>query len=174
MLKLYRRLMILYPAAHREQFGDEMISVFNEMQSEARHKKMTERATFYIREASGLLAGALHEHLRIFNRSQKWLAFPTRRFTVRSEFRFPKATAVLMMIILAGIVMAIEKARTIQTSYSNGHPPVVPLEVAHLTFFPTVALWLVTFYAAGAVGWAILFVLHRSGVHRLADVAEQK
>jgi hypothetical protein len=173
MLKLYRRLMILYPAAHREQFGDEMISVFNEMQSEARHKKMTERATFYIREASGLLAGALREHLRILNSTQKWLAFPTRRFTMHSEFRFPKATAVLMMIILAGIVVAIEKARVIQAAYSNGNP-VVPLEAAHLTFFPTVALLLVFFYAAGAVGWAILFVLHRSGVHRLADVAEQK
>jgi hypothetical protein len=37
-----------------------------------------------------------------------------------------------------------------------------------------VALLLVFFYAAGAVGWAILFALHRSGVHRLADVAEQK
>jgi hypothetical protein len=173
MLNLYRRLMILYPAAHREEFGEEMIAVFNEMQSEATHKKGTERVAFCIREASGLLAGALREHLQILNSTQKWLASPTRRFTVRSEFRFPKATAVLMMIILAGIVVAIEKARVVQAAYSNGNP-VVPLEAARLTFFPTVALLLVFFYAAGAVGWAILFALHRSGVHRLADVAEQK
>jgi hypothetical protein len=46
---------------------------------------------------------------------------------------------------------------------------------AHLTFFPMVALLLVIFYAAGLVGWAILFALHRSGVHRLADMTtEQK
>jgi len=26
------------------------------------------------------------------------------------------------------------------------------------------------FYVAGAIGWAILFALHRSGVHRLGDI----
>jgi hypothetical protein len=135
---------------------------------------VTKRAAFFIREASGLLAGALREHLRILNGSQKWLTFPARRFTVRSQFRFPKATAVLMMIILAGIVLAIEKARVIQISYSHGNPPVVPLEASHFTFFPAVALLLAIFYAAGAIGWVILFALHRSGVHRLADMAEQK
>ncbi len=45
---------------------------------------------------------------------------------MRSEFRFPKSTPVLMMIILAGIVLALEKARVIQASFSNGNPPVVP------------------------------------------------
>jgi len=55
------------------------------------------------------------------------------------------------------------------------NPPLVPMEAAHLTFFPMVALLLVIFYAAGLVGWAILFALHRSGVRRLADMtAEQK
>jgi hypothetical protein len=173
MLKLYRRLMILYPAAHRDQFGEEMIAVLGEMQSEATHKKVAERAAFCIREASGLVAGAVREHLRVLTNNQKWLPFPTRRLTVRSEFRFPKATAVLMVIILAGIVVAIEKARAIQAVYSQG-TPIVPLEAARLTFFPTVAFLLVIFYAAGVVGWAILFALHRSGVHRLADMAEQK
>ena len=92
---------------------------------------------------------------------------------MRSQFRFPTATAVLMMIILAGTIVAIEKARAIQALYSNGHP-IVPLEAARFTFFPTVAFLLVFFYAAGAIGWVILFALHRSGVHRLADMSEQK
>ena len=174
MLKLYRRLMVLYPAAYRDEFGDEMIAVLGDMQSENTHKKMLARAAFFFREASGLLTGALREHLRVLTTSQKWLQFPTRRFTVRNEFRFPKATAVLMMIILAGIVLAMEKARVIQASYSGGNP-VVPLEAAHLTFFPTVAFLLVIFYAAGFVGWAILHALHRSGVHRLDNMSvEQK
>ena len=67
---------------------------------------------------------------------------------MRSGFRFPKSTAVLMMIILAGIVLALEKARMIQASFSNGNAPLVPMEAAHLTFFPTLALLLVIFYAA--------------------------
>ncbi len=89
---------------------------------------------------------------------------------MRNEFRFPKATAVLMMIILAGIVLALEKARMIQTSFSDGNP-VVPMEAAHFTFFPTLVLLLMIFYAAGLVGWAILFALRRSGVHRLAEMS---
>lgn len=76
-----------------------------------------------------------------------------------------------MMIILAGIVLALEKARVIQASFSNGHPPVVPMEASHLTFFPTLVLLMVIFYAGGLAGWAILFALRRSGVHRLDDLA---
>ncbi len=174
MLRIYRCLLHVYPAVHRVRFGDEMIAVLGERQSETTHKKATTRAAFCMREASGLLTGALREHLRILTSTQKWLPFSTRRFNMRSEFRFPRATAVLMMIILAGIVVAIEKARVIQTSQSHG-TPLVPLEAARLTFFPTVALLLVIFYAAGLVGWAILFAMHRSGMHRLADMsAEQK
>jgi len=75
-----------------------------------------------------------------------------------------------MMIVLAGIALAIEKARVIQAVYSHGNPPLVPLEAARFTFFPTLVLLLVIFYAFGLVGWAILFALHRSGVHRLADI----
>ena len=92
---------------------------------------------------------------------------------MRTEFRFPKTTAVLMTLILGGIILAIEKARMIQASYSQG-APLVPLETARLTFFPTVALLLVIFYAAGLVGWAVLFALRRTGVHRLADMSAQQ
>jgi hypothetical protein len=93
---------------------------------------------------------------------------------VRSEFRFPKATAILMTIILAGIVMAIEKARAIVVSFSHLNPPVVPLETARFTFFPTVAFLLIVCYLAGLAGWAILFALHRSGVHRLDSIAAER
>jgi hypothetical protein len=175
MLTVYQQLLRLYPAEHRRQFGDEMLAVLSEKQFETVDNRLIERAVICIRETSGLLTGALRENLRTLTGTQKWLAFPTRRFNVRNEFRFPKATAVLMMIILAGIVLALEKARVIQESFSNGNPPVVPMEAAHLTFFPTLALLLVIFYAAGLVGWAILFAFRRSGVHRLAQISgEQK
>jgi len=32
---------------------------------------------------------------------------------------------------------------------------------------------LIVFYAAGFAGWAILFALRRSGVHRLAQMSEE-
>ena len=84
---------------------------------------------------------------------------------MRSEFRFPKATAVLMTIILAGVVMAIEKGEGIVASLSA--PP-------HFHFFPGVMLMLGVVYAAGVIGWAILFAMRRSGVHRLETSADQK
>ena len=98
---------------------------------------------------SGLIKGAVLEHLReALSRKCKDYRLSRRRFTMRNEFRFPKATAVLMMIILGGIVLALEKARTIQASFSGGNPLLVPMEAAHLTFFPTLVLLLVIFYAA--------------------------
>ena len=173
MLRIYRLLLYLYPAVHRVHFGDEMAAVFMDVQAETEKKGMFARGALCVRETAGLLAGALQQHVRALGGIPDWLPFPTRRFTMRTEFRFPKSTAVLMTLILAGIIVAMEKARVIQNSLSQG-TPLVPLEAAHFTFFPTIALLLVFFYAAGLVGWAILFALHRSGMHRLADISEQK
>jgi hypothetical protein len=170
MLTAYQHLLRLYPKTYRKQFGDEMFAVFEDVRSEINHKGALARIAFFIREIAGLINGALREHLRTVFGVHQGLSIPTRRFTVRNEFRFPKSTAVLMMIILAGIVLALEKARVIQASYSDGNP-VVPMEASHLTFFPTLALLLVIFYATGVAGWAILFALRRSGVHRLADIS---
>ncbi|MGA2099768.1 MAG: hypothetical protein ABSG34_01635 [Candidatus Sulfotelmatobacter sp.] len=170
MITVYQHLLRLYPAEHRRQFADEMLSVFEDVRSDLNHKGAIAPIAFFIREITGLIHGALREHLRAVFGAHAGVSISTRRFTMRNEFRFPKSTAVLMMIILAGIVLALEKARTIQTSFSDGNP-VVPMEAAHLTFFPTLALLLVIFYAAGLVGWAILFALRRSGVHRLAKMS---
>ncbi len=167
MPTLYQQLLRLYPMEHRQRFADEMCDVFEDAQAEIRNKAIVVRSLFYAREMVGLTKGALREHLRTLFPGHANLSFSPRRLTMRSGFRFPKSTAVLMMIILAGIVLALEKARVIQASFSNGNAPVVPMEAAHLTFFPTLALLLVIFYAGGLVGWAILFALRRSGVHRL-------
>ena len=167
MTTLYQHLLRLYPAEHRRRFADEMCDVFEDARAGIRSTPAVMRGVFYVREIAGLTKGALQEHLRTLFPRHADLSFSPRRFTMRSGFRFPKATAVLMMIILAGIVLALEKARLIQASFSNGNPPVMPMEAAHLTFFPTLALLLVIFYAGGLVGWAILFALRRSGVHRL-------
>jgi len=171
MLTVYRRLLRLYPLSHREVFGDEMLAVYCELLAENKDRKLIPRTLFFAREMAGLVNGALLEHLKALLGVDARLSLSTRRFAMRNGFRFPKSTAVLMMIILAGIALAIEKARVIQASYSNGNAPVVPLEAAHFTFFPTVALLLVIFYALGLAGWGILFALRRSGVHRLDDIS---
>ena len=93
---------------------------------------------------------------------------------MRDGFRFPKATAILMIIILAGVALAFEKARLIQAAYSDGNPALVPLEAARFTFFPTIALLLLIFYALGLAGWGILFALRRAGVHRLDEMAGER
>ena len=106
MLTAYQHLLRLYPKTYRKQFGDEMFAVFEDVRSEINHKGALARIAFFIREIAGLINGALREHLRTVFGVHQGFSIPTRRFTVRNEFRFPKSTAVLMMIILAGIVLA--------------------------------------------------------------------
>jgi len=174
MLRLYRCLLYLYPSVHRTRFGDEMIEVFRDLQAETVIHGKTARGVFYFRETAGLLAGALQEHCRPLSGAGVWLPFPLRRLTVRNEFRFPKATAVLMTIILAGIVVAIEKGEAIVASLTNVNPALGPVESPHFDFVPSIVIMLAFVYAAGVAGWAILFALRRSGVHRLETSAGPK
>lgn len=65
-ISIYRSLLHLYPAPHRERFGEEMAAVFGEMESETVSKSAVKRAAFWIREAGGVAMGALQEHLRLW------------------------------------------------------------------------------------------------------------
>lgn len=86
---------------------------------------------------------------------------------MRNEFRFPKTTAVLMTLILGGVVLAIKKGETISSSQVS--PPIGPLPPIHSVLLGGIFWTLAFFYAAGLIGWAILFAMRRSGVHRLAE-----
>ena len=170
-LSLYRYAMRLYPAIHREQFGEEMIALFRELHTETANEGMLARSRFCVRETAGVVAGALREHWRVAGGDHFWRLFSNRRFTMRTEFRFPKATAVLMMIILAGVVLAIQRGEAIQRSLPYANPPVGPIHPVPSTLLPGVVIGLALFYAAGMIGWAILFALGRSGVHRLDETS---
>jgi len=91
---------------------------------------------------------------------------------MRSEFRFPKATAFLMTVILAGTVLAIGKAQAISASLPHINPPVGPIQPDHFGFLPAVALMFAIAYVVGLLGWAILFALKRSGTHRLSGMQD--
>jgi hypothetical protein len=173
MLSLYRCLLYLYPAAYRNEYGDEMAGVFREVlkdvQSETLDKQLLPQGRFLLRELAGLLSGAMQEHARAIAVSH--LLFPSRRFTMRPEFRFPKATPVLMTIILAGVVLTIEKATAIEESLPQAYPQQLPpIQPEHFTFFPAMAVIFLSAYAAAVIGWAVLFALRRSGVHRLSEM----
>lgn len=169
MATIYRTLLALYPAEFRRDFAEEMVGVHREAEAGRARGSRSMRFRFVLREAVGLLAGALREHARGLTDGFRF-SLPTRRFRMRPGFRFPKTTAVLMMIILAGVVIAIDKGEAI--SIAHAEPGAFP--GPHFNFLPAVALILACVYAVGLLAWAILFALRRSGVHRLADVSDQR
>jgi hypothetical protein len=170
-ISIYRNLLRLYPATHRQEFGEEMAAVFGDVLAEKASQSLWNRDVFLAREAVSILSGALQEHWRALGGDPVELWFPTRRFTMHNQFRFPKTTAVLMTIILGGVVMAIKKGETISSSHVN--PPIGPLPPTHSVLLGGIFLTLAFFYAAGLIGWAILFAMRRSGVHRLAETSSK-
>ena len=179
MLTLYRSLLYLYPAEYRCEFGEEMLDVLSEVQAATRKKNPLERALSSLREAGGLLYGAMREHLWSITglQGRRRLSpmftprFLSRRSTMRSEFRFPKSTVALMAIILAGVMLAIEKARAISLSIPHANPPVGPIHPTQTMIVQVLLATLIWAIGAGAFGWGILFALRRSGVQRISDVS---
>jgi hypothetical protein len=170
MLILCRYLLRLYPAAHRLEFGTEMMAVLREREEETRGTGTVVRWVIVGREIAGLLYGAVQEQLRELAGSGSWPVVPVRRFAMRTEFRFPKATPWLMTVILAAVVMAIEKAKAIQASVPASNPHVGQIQPEQFTFLTTVVTLFLIGCVTGAVGWAILFALRRSGVQRLSEL----
>ena len=169
MFSLWRALLQLYPPSYRREFGQEMMSVLLDVQLENSEQGFQARCLTCVRETAGLLSGALREQLRSltgFNRP----IFSSRRFAMHSEFRFPKSTAALMIVIFAAVVMTIEKAIAIASSqWPRTNAPLGPIHPAGFTFVPIMAVIFGSAVLVATVGWLVLFALRRSGVHRLAD-----
>lgn len=163
MLNLYRCLLYLYPRFYRRQFGGEMITVFGELQAAGRADKIPARIWFFAREIAGVVSGALRQHMVAVFGPQAW--DPLRRLKMHSNFRFPRSTVFLMLVILAGVILSIREAKSIVTTYGGaaGIPVWSTLPGFTAMLFAIVA-------AVAVIGWAILFALKRSGVHRLSNV----
>ncbi len=174
MLDLCRSLLNLYPRAYLYEYGEEMLEVLSEVHAEIRRRGELARIVCGVHEAGGLLYGALQEHLRSITGSYDHgifsSAFSRRRFAMRSEFRFPKATVGLMVAILAAVMWTIEKAKAISASVPHANPPVGPIQPEQYTIVETLLVALIWGIVAGAIGWAILFALRRSGVHHLSEM----
>ena len=170
MSTLYESLLHLYPRAYRREFAGEMLSVFCSASDDARQKGIAAATRFYVRETGGLIRGIVAEHARRLFGGRISFPISSRRFAMHSQFRFPKSTAVLMVVILAGVLLAIEKAKAIVATFLGVESPnsVTPLQ--HLSIVSVLAMLFAFFYAAGVIGWAVLFALRRSGMHRLSDI----
>jgi len=171
MLSLFRSLLYLYPRAYRYEFNEEMLAVLCEVQTEMQKKGTLAQIIFLAQEAGGLLFGALQEHLRTLTRFHGKAISSLGRFAMRSEFKFPKATVLLMALILAGILLAIHKAKAIQASVAYANPQVGPIHsTQQFMLLPTLLVVLAGACIAGAIGWAFFFALRRTGMHRLSNV----
>lgn len=170
MLAVYRKLLCLYPAEYRSEFADEMLDVFSEVLGETRKKSAMTRIFFAAREAGGLLRGALHEHLRSLTGAYDNGIFSFRRLAMKSEFRFPKATVGLMVVILAAVMITIEKAKAISASVPHANPPVGHIQPSQMTILPSLLVAMISAVVVGVIGWAILFALRRSGVQQLSEI----
>jgi hypothetical protein len=171
MLTIYQSLLRLYPSPYRQQFAEEMIAVFRDIDAEAHQKGSVAAVKLYLREIGGLFRGAIAEHARRILGSHMPFPLSSRRFTMRSSFRFPKSTSFLMTVILAGIVLAIEKAEAIRAALPDDIAPAGPMWAPHVGILTTIALTFLLVYVAGAVGWIVLFALRRSGMHRLSEMS---
>lgn len=171
MLAFYRALMRLYPAAYRCEFGDEMLDVLSEVQAENQKKGSLAMLLSGAQETGGLLYGAVREQFYGITGSYDSGMFSfRRRFAMRSEFRFPKATVGLMMVILAAVMFTIEKAKAISASVPHTNPPVGPIQPAQATIMETMLVTLIWAIAAGVIGWGILYALRRTGVQQLSEM----
>lgn len=174
MLALYRSILHLYPASYRGEYGEEMLEVLSEVETEIRKRSRLEQAGGAAREAAGLLSGALREHLRAFasaaHRGRFSSVFLGGRVVMRSEFRFPKATVGLMLVILAAVLFTIEKAKAISGSIPHANPPVGHIRPSQISVLPTLLLVMISAIGTGVIGWAILFAVRRSGLQQLSEM----
>jgi hypothetical protein len=162
MLSLYRKLLYLYPGHHRREFGEEMLAVFQDVWAE--NKGFVTQTLISIREFTGILKGALREHLRQSTAAPIQLPLSHWRFTMRNGFRFPKSTAILMTLILAGVVLAIKRGEDIANSLPPFAQPVAPIHPMHITLLSPIVVLFVGFWIAGLIGGTILFALRRSSI----------
>ena len=169
MVSFFRCLLNLYPASYRREYGEEMLGVLIDVHSEVKQRSSLAQAISYAREAGGLLRGALREHARTIFFPQGFPVYPQRRLTMRSEYKFPKATVGLMTVILGVVLVAIEKAKAISESVAPTNLAVGPIQPMHFSVASALEL-LAILCVGGALVWAVRFALHRSGTQRFSDL----
>jgi len=158
MLMIYRRLLWLYPKTYRREFQEEMAEVLGQLHADSSKTCLLARFRFYVRESAGLIAGALRE---------TWHQSVMRRFTVGNNFRFPKATWILMTLILAGVISAIRKGEAISVSLPHDNPAIGPIHPANTVMSGWVMSVLIM-YAVGLVVGGVFFLVRRTKLGQMS------
>lgn len=81
---------------------------------------------------------------------------------MKPEFRFPRSSVFLMLVVFAGVLLTIAKAASVEITYDSKSGTVWPSLLSVLAFM------IATMLPAAAIGWGILHSLRRSGTRRLA------
>jgi hypothetical protein len=114
VLHLYNFLLLLYPCAHRQEFAEEMLSVFREVHRDCTSLGFKARVRFSLREIAGLLAGAFREHTKVHKENLRGGAM--------RMFRFPRWTVTLLvlalLVVLAGINILATQTLSLLTAIS--------------------------------------------------------
>jgi hypothetical protein len=158
MFVLYRCLLRLYPGAYFNEYASEMTLVFCQAWDAVKDRGLREQAQFCLREIVGTISGAVRERLN----PSLWSSFG--RFGMNKQFRFPRTMIFMMLVILASLILAIERAHRFQLNQS-AETDILAAWLAVL-FVPAYLLVAIP----GAIGFAVFFALKRSGVHRLANI----
>jgi hypothetical protein len=80
---------------------------------------------------------------------------------MQPQFRFPRSTVFLMMVIFGGVVLTIRMASSVAGDSLRAIWP---------SLISVLLLMLLGMSTAAAVVWGILHSVRRSGVHRLENV----
>lgn len=156
MLTVYCWLLCLFPKSYRHDLGEEMTLVFREAQN-ALSPALAVKIHFYRREFSGLVSSALRvQYERLFGAS---IPFP--RISMRPQFRFPRTTVFLMLVLFAVVVITIRIACGVAGD---------TLGLGLRTLLGCLIFMFLSMSTAAAVVWGILHARNRSGVHRLQNV----
>jgi hypothetical protein len=80
---------------------------------------------------------------------------------MQTQFRFPRSSVLLMIVVFAGVVLTIAKASSVAGDR---------LGAALRTLLSALFFVLLSTCTTAAVVWVILHIRRRSGVHRLQNV----
>lgn len=155
MTRLYRWLLLLYPADYRAMFAAEMAEVFDKANDGACEQGAWQRVMFCVRELTGLVRAASNAQIRN-HAAVRWV----------EPIKAP-ANGRLVVTSLIFAFMAVIAAIEILKSFAFHRRHSRPI-VSHE--FPLAILeWLLLAYGVGVIGWTITFLAHRTGMHRLAN-----
>src|SRR6202012_4241406 len=101
----FQRLLVMYPQAHREEYGPAILQLFRDQCRDAwAHAQSRGLVGFWFHAIADLLKTSILEHLSNLNRSKSMLKYFRPRFTPFSVF-FPIFGCAFLFVFLLSVVI---------------------------------------------------------------------